>query len=420
MATDSALTLSEGGRILKIFDTCNKLFCLVEHEPVGVMVHGKTDFMGIPWETLIKLFRTQMGASSRESLGEYCDAFLRFLGSLCEGAVTEEAQRRYFAEEVGTYFEGLRDRVRKQGQDLTTVSEVEDLLSGAIADECEACQQVPFVTSVAADDHARMKVHHATTLEEARARVFEAIPITAASSEQLNELAVSLFTRTHGLGVPRSGIVVAGFGCADLFPRFRAYRMTGLVAGHLCWGLEAEGDITDTNGAEIAPFAQPGEASMFMEGVHPEYRGFMEESLPKAWHQTLTQIVDVIDGLEATQKTALCQAATAVVDEVLSRYLELLTQLRRARFVDPVLKIVAGMPKDELAALAESLVTLTAVRRRAEAGGETVGGPIDVAVLSKGDGFVWVKRKHYFAPELNPRFIARYYREVEHEPKPGS
>ncbi len=39
---------------------------------------------------------------------------------------------------------------------------------------------------------------------------------------------------------------------------------------------------------------------------------------------------------------------------------------------------------------------------------ETVGGPIDVAVITKGDGFVWVKRKHYFSPEYNPRVIARY------------
>ena len=32
----------------------------------------------------------------------------------------------------------------------------------------------------------------------------------------------------------------------------------------------------------------------------------------------------------------------------------------------------------------------------------------NVAVITKGDGFVWVKRKHYFAPEYNPRVVARY------------
>ena len=39
---------------------------------------------------------------------------------------------------------------------------------------------------------------------------------------------------------------------------------------------------------------------------------------------------------------------------------------------------------------------------------ETVGGPIDVAVISKGDGFIWIKRKHYFDPKLNPHFMAKY------------
>ena len=38
---------------------------------------------------------------------------------------------------------------------------------------------------------------------------------------------------------------------------------------------------------------------------------------------------------------------------------------------------------------------------------ETVGGPIDVAlIISKGDGLIWIKRKHYFSPELNPQFTA--------------
>jgi hypothetical protein len=39
---------------------------------------------------------------------------------------------------------------------------------------------------------------------------------------------------------------------------------------------------------------------------------------------------------------------------------------------------------------------------------ETVGGPIDVAVISKGDGLIWIKRKHYFSPELNRQFFVNY------------
>jgi hypothetical protein len=36
---------------------------------------------------------------------------------------------------------------------------------------------------------------------------------------------------------------------------------------------------------------------------------------------------------------------------------------------------------------------------------ETVGGPIDVAIITKGDGFVWVKRKPKFDLQLNTHLI---------------
>ena len=78
----------------------------------------------------------------------------------------------------------------------------------------------------------------------------------------------------------------------------------------------------------------------------------------------------------------------------------------------PVLRMVTVLPKDELAAMAEALVNLTAFKRKITESMETVGGPIDVAVISKGDGFIWVKRKHYFPAELNQHFFATYFRGI--------
>lgn len=71
--------------------------------------------------------------------------------------------------------------------------------------------------------------------------------------------------------------------------------------------------------------------------------------------------------------------------------------------------MVTFMPKQELSNFAESLVNITSMKRKVSAEQETVGGPIDVAVISRSDGFVWVRRKHYFDPVLNPRFFFRKY-----------
>ena len=74
--------------------------------------------------------------------------------------------------------------------------------------------------------------------------------------------------------------------------------------------------------------------------------------------------------------------------------------------------MVTMLPKDELPHLAESLVALTSLQRHVSHAAETVGGPIDVALISKGDGLIWIKRKHYFSPELNPQFTAKYLRSI--------
>lgn len=64
--------------------------------------------------------------------------------------------------------------------------------------------------------------------------------------------------------------------------------------------------------------------------------------------------------------------------------------------------------------MAETLIQLTNFKLKFSSKDlETVGGPIDVAVISKGDGFVWVKRKHYFEPELNYQFFKKKEQEYE-------
>jgi hypothetical protein len=66
---------------------------------------------------------------------------------------------------------------------------------------------------------------------------------------------------------------------------------------------------------------------------------------------------------------------------------------------------VSQLSKEDLAEMAESLVYLTYLKRRFTMAEESVGGPVDIAVITKGDGFVWIKRKHYFDPQLNPGFF---------------
>jgi len=95
---------------------------------------------------------------------------------------------------------------------------------------------------------------------------------------------------------------------------------------------------------------------------------------------------------------------------ILKTFSDMLGKHRQEHYTDGVMSAVSLLPKDELAAMAESLVNLTVFKHKVSMSAETVGGAVDVAVITKGDGFIWIKRKHYFKPELNPQFAANYLR----------
>jgi hypothetical protein len=62
LAADSAVTVSsrvEGPR--KVYNSANKLFALSKYHPVGIMIYGNAEMMGIPWETIIKIYRARLG-----------------------------------------------------------------------------------------------------------------------------------------------------------------------------------------------------------------------------------------------------------------------------------------------------------------------------------------------------------------------
>jgi len=60
-----------------------------------------------------------------------------------------------------------------------------------------------------------------------------------------------------------------------------------------------------------------------------------------------------------------------------------------------------AMPVQDAIELADFLVRSTIEFSRFKMGAPTVGGPIEIAVTTKHEGFKWVRRKHYFDSELN-------------------
>lgn len=254
-------------------------------------------------------------------------------------------------------------------------------------------------------------------VDKAIADVFENLPVGKALGRRLREIAVILFAKSPGEVVYSgvSGVVVAGFGSEDIFPSLRSFTLEG-VAGNRLKYEERDGqrtEITFRNAAAIVPFPQSEMVFTFMEGVQPSYQAAVEKDLSDIFREYPSVILDNIPKLSEKEKGSLKRRLQQVGGKLLEEYVKRLKGYRNTNYVEPVIDVVAILPKDELSAMAESLVNLTSFKRKVSMGTETVAGPIDVAVISTGDGFIWIKRKHYFAAELNPQFFANYFREVD-------
>ncbi|KKK62979.1 hypothetical protein LCGC14_2998920 [marine sediment metagenome] len=128
--------------------------------------------------------------------------------------------------------------------------------------------------------------------------------------------------------------------------------------------------------------------------------------------EVMKRVGGQLDKDQKNLKNVLSQESDKWINDTRTK----MSSWRQKEYVHPVMDMVAVLPKDELADMAGALVNLTSFKRHVTRGEEqTVGGPIDVAVISKGDGFIWIKRKHYFSTEYNPHFCARYFKGKAHE-----
>jgi hypothetical protein len=117
MAADSAVTLmQEKGQ--KIFISANKLFTLSKYHPVGIMVYGNATFMGIPWETIIKNYRQNLGKKKFDTVDKWAKDFINFFQNNTS-IFTHEIQNIFGQISIYSFFNLIKEKIIKKVETLT-------------------------------------------------------------------------------------------------------------------------------------------------------------------------------------------------------------------------------------------------------------------------------------------------------------
>jgi hypothetical protein len=398
----------------KIFTSANKIFALSKYHPVAIMINDSARFLGVPWETIIKAYRVELGERSFPTLAKHAAHFLSFFDE-ANPLFPANGQVNANAALFASWFEAIlletdrriEERLAK-GRGLTSRQIARE--AAAVINEAHGHLAAQAMAPSLPSDHAAaVRRAYGATIEREIAKAFKKLPLTERAREQLRELAGALVSVDAPVHSPcHSGVIIAGFGQQEHFPSLHTFGFDTIALNRLKYTQEAPTRVRpDEYPAAVVAFAQHEQVATFMHGIDTS----VADAITAYWREMLPELVSVVAdraGLDRAAKERLeqdmsdwCARTSAALEGVLER--------RRAKVNEPILRVVAMMPKDELAAMAESLVNLTSFKRKVTEEAETVGGPIDVAVISKGDGLIWVKRKHYFQPELNPQFFANYY-----------
>ena len=401
LAADSAVTI--GGDLKKIYTSADKLFQLTDFYPIGVMVYGSADIMGYPWETIIKCFKNSSFCLKRDTVSEYANDFFDFIIS-SESMISEKDQTDFLTDSSRVCFGYIFSIIHNELQSFIDINgeinekQIKKIFSTTVENELSEIRESDYLDGFDDNFLNSLKRKFKKEIKESIDFIFKKIPRYSKTNNDL----VSIFFESLLRGkrsIQNSGLVFAGFGECQVFPELIEYRICGIMCDKII-GNKKSYKIGKNSRGLVVPFAQREMVATFMEGVNPELRSAMQDLTLACLRNVSDEIVNDLNGDATLYNNLIVQMSEQVNEEW--------RKLTRKLFIDPVVDMVASLPKDELGAMAEAVVELTKFKRKISRQAETVGGPIDVAIITKGDGFVWVKRKHYFPIDLNPKFQARY------------
>ncbi|WP_152982212.1 hypothetical protein [Prosthecomicrobium hirschii] len=403
LAADSAATVtywSGKQREVRYFKGANKIFQLVADRPIGIMVFDSGDLHDIPWEIVIKDFRNNFSANRPSDVSTYASAFFKYIND--HALLFSSSRRREITQRIFKNSISLNLGIIIEDENVIAGQDKALEISKAFQKICSQIKGLPIEEPFKEED-----IEAALSFITPDISAFAEDLLVSTSTKNIidkDELIgmsiLSIFKHPKGQLI-NTGIVVAGYGDDDYFPCYHEYSCSGFLGDKLYWKPEGDVSMDRIDTGIVRAFATTAMVDTFQHGVGPDVFNAVTSSL----EDTLWHFAEEILKSSGAQPPSNLQN---LVENAASRHTREWIDKVFQQHVQPLNRVVGFLPVSEMASLAESLVELESLKEKVTQPSESVGGPIDVAAITKSEGFVWIKRKHYFSIELNPRYAARY------------
>ncbi len=186
----------------------NKMFSLGPHCDIGIMIYNSGDFIGLPWEVIIKEFRRTNCATSFNTVTECCDAFLDYItGSNFRSEIAERASSDLIFVDIS---ENVLKKIRNLSSAKEKLHKIESIIDSDEADLIKT-EEIGFSYAF-----SKFKKRHAAHIRELAKDIWKCRVPKGLIDKYIAHCYSYYIRKTYS--EYHTGIVVAGFGRSELFP----------------------------------------------------------------------------------------------------------------------------------------------------------------------------------------------------------
>lgn len=286
IAADSAVTVT-GNNGKKVYNRSNKIFTLSKVHPVGIAIYSSADFLGIPLETAIKLYRQRLKETSFGTIEEYKNDFLNFLKSLVPSVSAEIKRDNFYGFCGKTYHPLINSVLTKTGQfdpqglDAAGIeAQYDQFVIDSIAEQRTIIDGFDKSNYIQKSQDEFVAFHQQQLTEISnyiQGKILELHPtylLKPASINALNDLFYQMIN-VEWIFEVLSGLVFFGFGEDEMYPSTSQV----LVGSAIC-DIPRICHMSDTKiipgqlNSNIIPYAQADVTETVLTGVDPKYTNY--------------------------------------------------------------------------------------------------------------------------------------------------
>ncbi len=406
VAADSAVTRSRGSNE-KVTKNGNKMVRVSDVVPISVMITGNASLMTIPWDVIVRKYRKDRGHIPHPTVEESVRDLLHHI-TVNDFFWDKDLDEEWIDENIGRFMTSLRWHSGIEAQETNEEGRIkrprlfvkkilkclkwDQKFYSSLGDTEDKYDFNKFASLIAPKVKYKLKVMEDYPDEDNPLESEFAIALKENFEEIREDLIKAFyyyFTYTEGDEI--ATLVFTGYGKDEIYPSLVAIDVFEGFDRHINWRISKKVNISDETPAAICPFAQTDVIEALLTGASESWLERIDDKMDYLYHP------GILLGENAAQEGP----------EVKLWYYDVFDfdpSARRQKSIDKLQKEnfkswekdLEGYDIKSMAELALTLVDLTGLQRILTFQQEGVGGDVDLAVITKNDGFTWLSRKSWY------------------------